>query len=422
MSWPGGPRGPRFPLLVWGFASLSLLQCTGDASVPASETGGTEDGAWGDSGLRPRLERVRQVRLESEAEGFIVRLHDKNFVFSDGEFFATDGLLGSGVLVFDSLGAFVDRIPTGDRSRILGLHPLGGGELLATDEQAHVLLRIHRDGMVDTVATSTRGHGNPIVTVGGLDRIRHAGEDVVLVSIFDDYRGGEDHVTKSRLVGAFSDDGRLLSAFGRHSNEYRRNNWMSYWMSTFVARDDRIYLVESGLPNVRVYSAEGDSIGSFGVPGRHYRAVGEIPDDATIEELSRIVAGYSSTVRIETVRTSPREEPVIAVFYKNLRPGYFENERDARYTKTYAVLYDPDGRHLHADLELPGVLLDVTPDGTLVVNLDDDPTHRVIGLYRMVVEPVRNRPSDPAIRPRDEGARLRRDRPNHANPTAVKAE
>jgi len=385
------PRGVGFlPLLV----PLGLLACgqgpepdCPTREVPILESEGPP--TWERGGREARLVLDREVRLDSSADGFIMKLRHGNVVHEDGRFYVADAVRGSGVTVFDSLGGYVKTIPSVfERSPIKGLIVEGDGLWIRSDYES-TIARIDTLGREVRRIETTRGlgQGQPVIIAGGFDVLRKGDRARVYTSIFEDHEPFD--FGAGRWIAVYGEKDTPVALFACPAPLYRELFIPSYQFKDLSVIAGRVYVVEWALPQVRVFSLDGEPIETFaGSGGAHFHQVrNALPTGATHAQLDSLFVERSRTYAVDEIRVAGHDQPVVGVAYGHWTEEWLAvRPRSDNHSRHYLALYSTDGELLLREIPLPGRLMYVSTTGQLVVNLDDTPDRRRLGIYRIVLD------------------------------------
>lgn len=378
----------RFPRRVGAVVStLGVLTagCSGSTAPGTAALPTVTPGSWVQSGDSVGLSPLVIANLESRGDAFVSKILPGNVAYRRSRFYVADLMRGAGINVYDSTGGFLYRIAGSElRSReIFGLWVDDRG-IWIRDFRRPSILTIDTLGVAVERVSTSRTPGASVVTPGGLAVLDGPDGRVIFSSIFEN--NGLEGVGRSHLVGRYDSLGTMQARFARRSPIYEQLLLSSYIFSYFSIEGDRLYLAESALPRVRVYTTRGDSVASFGFVGGHYRGIAEgLPLETSTAWLDSLFTKFSYVNGVHVIRNvTGHNEPVVALSYQNYGEEWLSTmPRISTNTDNYVTLFSLEGDVLVAGLDLPGVLLGVAPDGLLLINLDDTPDRRQIGLYRL---------------------------------------
>lgn len=328
------------------------------------------------------------MRLDSSADGFVLKLRHWNVVHEDGRFYVADAVRGAGVTVFDALGSYLRTIPSVfERSPIMGLIVKDDGLWIRSDLESTI-------AKIDTLGREVRriettrglGEGQPVIIMGGFDVLREGDRVRVYTSIYEDH---ELEFGAGRRVAIYEDDGALLDVFVCLDPLYRDLFLPGYQLNDLSVIAGRVYVVEWALPQVRVFSLDGQPIETFARSGgAHFHQVrNALPTGATHAQLDSMFVGRSRAYAVDEIRVVGHDQPVVGVAYGHWTEEWLAvRPRSDNHSRHFFALYSTDGELLVREIPLPGRLLYVSSTGQLVVNLDDTPDRRRLGIYRIVLD------------------------------------
>ncbi|HHM05832.1 MAG TPA: 6-bladed beta-propeller [Gammaproteobacteria bacterium] len=236
--WPAPPEVPRFRYVG---------ELTGEDNFVSTRTGLRRAGA----GLVNWL-----VGLSSAKHVPTVLQRPQSGVAGDkGRIYVTD-VSRQAVYVFDEgAGRLEVWDSAAENTRFvapIGVALDGAGGILVADAELGFVARLDARGK----PVSKLGEGELLRPTG---LARDAGQGRIYVAD-----------TRAHQIKIFSDDGRLLKAFGRHgegAGEFNAPTFISY-------ANDRLYVTDTLNSRVQVFTAEGEFIRTF---GRRSLFVGDMP-------------------------------------------------------------------------------------------------------------------------------------------------
>lgn len=336
-------------------------------------------------GVEIQLNLLKKVRLESEGDGFIQSLRDLKF--KQNRFYALDKI-GAAITLFDSTGKYLKSIQvdtTAGPSRLLvDLMITNDTDIYVKDERLHTIFHLNPNGeIVSKIENPDLRRGAARITFGGLE-VMESGTGQVIYSTIFNHLPSDDYLKHSFLVGAFNQRGQLLRQFAQHSPDYAKFNLINFHVSTFAIWEDELYLLESASHLIRVFTLSGELKRGFGEHGYHQRVIDRpLKKNANLEETKTFTLIYSSFDKIFVIpKLASLAHPVVAVSYSNAIVG--EDRSKTLGIDVYLMLYRTDGQLLVNDINLPGYLFDIIDTGNrplLLINLDNTPTNRIIGIY-----------------------------------------
>lgn len=266
----------------------------------------------------------------------------------------------------------------------------GNGNLLIKDINSSEILEIDGTGAVVSKLTTKNpdGTGKNHLAPFGMAIVESPHERIVYSEIFQWL--DSKNFMETLIVGRFDADGQLSVRFARHHPILEEYNLSVFQPSDFVVVGDELFLMESSLPVIRVFSLMGELKRTFGDWGAHQRPLEKMP--AGLTELEEGIKSHDYTwyLKIEAIpKVGNFKDPLIAVHYMNPE-HYSEAALHAARDKGegikgdhYLMVYTVHGDLLMNDIPLPGSLLEVDDQGRLVLLLQDEAENRRIGFYRL---------------------------------------
>lgn len=378
--------------MAWVLVGLSLTFCFGDRDSdcpplpPVVENVGPAK--WEAGGRAPRLIPERAITLDSGGDGFVTKLRWMNVAYEGGRFYVADAVRGAGIAVYDSTGAYLRTVSSPFTSPIRGLIVERDGFWVKSDAEG-AIVRLDTLGQELRRVATPRGleQGDPVIIVGGLGVVEEGDRFRVYTTVFEDR--GLDTYPKGRWVASFDAEGEVQDLFGCADPLYYQLYLPTLLWYDFTIVEDRLYLIEGALPQVRVFSLEGRALAVFAGGGgaNFHQAYANLPQDATYARIDSLSILKTFTYGVERIHVSGYQAPVIGLAYQNrLESWLAAHPRSDNHTRHYLTLYSTDGDVLVRELPLPGRLLYASRAGQLVVNLDDTPDHRRFGIYRIALD------------------------------------
>lgn len=343
-------------------------------------------------GERMGLNLIRQVQLDTEGAGFMVRFH--NLVYRDKRFYAV-GTAHPEVYVYGESGEFLKIIAITPKPKSgcsflniargmngnLWIKDIGSSEILEVDSMGLVVSRISARSLPERIAMSP----------AGLEIVDTPAGALIFSTVYEEAIELSDFLAKTSIVGCFDRSGKLLRKFAKHHPAIAEFGLYTLQASTFAINDKEIYLVEEPLPYIRVFSFEGELKRSFGAKSPRHRPLEKETPQASVKQAVKFINSHTRYVRTKVIAVPGYEQPLLIVYYthallseENLSREYYDVEREH-----YLAIYTLSGELLENDLKIPGELLDGDDKSTLVLLLSNRPDNRVVGLYSLTLNTQR---------------------------------
>lgn len=328
------------------------------------------------------LENIKEISLDAKGKGFIYKLRKLQY---RGRHFYGVGSISPEINVFDSTGRYLKSImvtppPKGGCSFSNFTISNDGKNFFMKDIQRSIIYKLNYDGKIESKISTVK----PVqLGVGGVEVVETTSGLVLFSTVFqwmDDY---SKILTDNLMIGLFRENYSDVKLFAKHDPLTVEYNLMHFQKSTFTIFRDEIYLLEAGLPYVRVFSLNGELKRKFGEPGVHQRPLkkekegrfspAEITSQAMnatfFEEIKVVenIVGYGS--------------PAIAVCYVN--PTFVSKQTREYKANYFLMLYSLGGELLASDVKLPGMLMDVDDFSNLIIEKDKRPDSRIMGFYKL---------------------------------------
>ncbi len=377
-------------LLLGNLGIFCLQSCASEENQQAKESvPANNKGKWLEQGLNVHLKKVKEVRLDTAGDGFMISL--TGLVHRNDGYYAIGGTIPE-IIIYDSTGAYLKTIrvnpsPAGLCSyRDIAMSP--NGTIFIKDIEASEILEVDLNGDVHKRFATSENDSNQIA-FGGLEVVETSTQTMIFSTIFQ-WLDPSEILTKTLMVGHFDQNGKLTQRFANHDPLYAEYNLLQFQPSTFTIYKDRLYLIEEALPFVRVYSLNGELVNRFGEYGMHQRPLRKMTTNISPEE--QYARGFNYT-RYDAVEILPKvlghDDALLAVTYHNLDPSEENIKRSVGLqSESYLMVYSLEGELLVNDLQLPGFgyLLDVNEDSDLIILLNYESENRLLGHFRLAVE------------------------------------
>ncbi len=369
-----------------------LLSGCESRSTETSKSGVNEEsprtGSLAKKGERIRLNLIRQVRLDTDSAGFMVRFH--NLVYRDKRFYAV-GTAHPEVYVYAESGNFLKTIAITPQPKSgcsflniargmngkLWIKDIGSSEILEIDSAGQVVSRVSTRDMSEKISISP----------AGLEIVDTPSGALIFSTVYEEAIELSDFLAKTSIIGCFDRSSKLVRMFANHHPAIAEFGLFTLQASTFAIYDKEIYLVEEALPYIRVYSFDGLLKRSFGAKSPRHRPLEKETPQASVKQAVQFINSHTRYVRTKVVTVRGYERPLLIVYYthallseENLSREYYDVEREH-----YLAIYSLDGELLENDVQIPGELLDVDEKSNVVLLLSNRPDNRVIGLYSMTL-------------------------------------
>ncbi len=334
------------------------------------------------------LNLIRQVRLDTDGAGFMLRFH--NLVYRDKRFYAV-GTAHPEVYIYGESGNFLKTIAIVPKPKSgcsflniakgmngnLWIKDIGSSEILEIDSVGQVVSRVSTQDMPEKVAISPAGLEIVDTPTGAL----------IFSTVYEEAIELSDFLAKTLIIGCFDKSGKLVRMFANHHPSVAEFGLFTLQASTFTIYDKEIYLLEEALPFIRVFSFNGELKRSFGAKSSRHRRLEKETPQASVKQAVKFINSHTRYVRTKVVAIRGYEQPLLIVYYthallseENLSREYYDVEREH-----YLAIYTLVGELLENDVKIPGELLDVDDKSNLVLLLSNRPDNRVVGLYSMTL-------------------------------------
>lgn len=342
------------------------------------------------------LQKINKVQFDMEGKGFILDFLDLEHLNNK---YYTIGGTDPQILVFDSIGHYIKsilaKVTSANSCSYYDIEVLNENTIFLKDVNNFRIIQIDSTGDVHKIWSSknTQLPGINVLAPMGMSIVKDNNEMNIFSEIYQVFEDGktplkkvaEETLTKTLMIGKFDPSGKLIQRFATHNPLYEKYNFLVFQPADFVIFGKKLFLIESALPYIRSYDIEtGALFSQFGEWGLHQRPVVKIPWDSLMvgRRLSFAYTGYTSIFIIQNLVNY--NKPVLAVEYSNLyntleninRRGWREGDR-------YLMLYDLNGELLLNDLKLPGEFICIDGKDRLFLLLEDNPSKRVIGIYKL---------------------------------------
>jgi hypothetical protein len=377
-------------LLLGNMGIFCLQSCASEEnqltkeSVPANNKG-----KWLEQGLNVHLKKVKEVKLDTAGDGFMISL--TGLVHRNDRYYAIGGTIPE-IIVYDSTGAYLKTIRVNPSPSSLcsyrDITMSASGALFIKDIQSSEILEVDLNGDVRRRFATSSSDSNQIA-YGGLEIVETPTQEMIFSTIFQ-WLDPSEILIKTLMVGQFDQDGKLTRRFANHDPLYDEYNLIQFQPSTFTSHENKLYLLEEALPFIRVYSLSGELISRFGEYGMHQRPLRKMPTNISPEEQYNRSFNYTRYDDVKIVsKVLNQNAAVLVVTYNNLEPSEENMKRSVGLqSESYLMVYSLEGELLVNDLPLPGFgyLLDVNENSDLIILLNLESENRLIGHFRLAVE------------------------------------
>jgi len=230
-----------------------------------------------------------------------------------------------------------------DDKRIIVKNPRQN-EIIISDLNGNVLQRI-----------DFTNNNNEGISLAGFDFCNIEGSDKVVSGLvqYDKHIFNEAY----NIVVIDLKNG-VENRFLRHSELMKKYNLTHFQPISFVVYNKRIFSVEQPLPYIRVLDFSGNTIKTFGSPGKHMKPIEMQPRQMNLIQIDDFMFRHTFHDALFNVCKIPGiYKDCILLVYCNKSDGIL---------RSWGVLYDVDGELLYNDVRFPGYPEDVF-DGNKII-------------------------------------------------------